>query len=130
MRVSLNHPIRSGQTLATFKIGGTTAAAASRSELVIHGMEKTPDSLVLVVTVSAGNQAVEAGRLYTFGEGEMTGGQPGRFDPVTMTLDVTDALAKIRPSSTVMVTLKILDAQGAERRKDSIVVDEIELRSS
>lgn len=126
MRASVNRPVRSGEALASFSVGA--GDRGREAELVIRGMEKTADSLVIAVDVGGGGRTVEAGRLYTYGEGSPSGRPEARFEPVTLALDVSEALGQFPGAQAVTVTLRIMDARGAERADAAIFIGDVELR--
>jgi hypothetical protein len=128
MRASVRRHVRSGGVLAIFRVGAGGLAPGAAAELVIHGMEKTADSLVLGVDLWSQGRTIEAGRLYTYGEGSPSGRPEARFEPVTLTLDVSDALGQFQASPAVTVKLRIMDPRGAERGDASIFISDVELR--
>ncbi len=128
MRASVNRHVRSGDVLASFKVGAGGLSRGAAAEMVIHGMEKTADSLVLAVDIGSPGLTIEAGRLYTYGEGEPSGRKEGRFEPVTLALDVTEALGRLPAAPSVTVTLRILDSHGAVSGDTAIFIKDVELR--
>jgi len=130
MRAPVKRHVRSGDVLATFTIGAGGIARGARAELVLHGMEKTADSLILAVEIGIRGRVIEAGRLYTYGEGEPSGRREARFEPVTLALDVTEALGQFQTASPAKFTLRIVDHKGKERGDRAIFIEEVELRFS
>jgi hypothetical protein len=128
MRAPVNRHVRSGDVLASFAMGAAGIARGARAELVFHGMAKTADSLILAVEIGARGRAIEAGRLYTYGEGEPSGRHEARFDPVTLVLDVTEALGQLPTASPATLTLRIMDHKGTELADRAIFIEEVELR--
>jgi hypothetical protein len=128
MRAPVNRHVRSGDVLAAFAVDAAGIARGARAELVFHGMAKTADSLIVAVEIGERGRAVEAGRLYTYGEGESSGRREARFDPVTLVLDVTEALGRLQEASPAALTLRIMDHMGTELTDRAIFIEEVELR--
>lgn len=99
-------------------------------ELVLHGVQKTRESLVFHFYLTGDDdRPVFAGQLYTYGEGRSgTGGPPTRFAPMELWLDVTQAMRQFAGARHVSVFLDIQDAHGREHGEEALILESVELR--
>src|SRR5450631_3575621 len=102
-RSNVSGSVRSGQRLIDFSLQGIDLAGSRRIRLVFRGLQKTTASRVLRVSlISLPSVRLIAGNLYTYGEGAVVGPKrKERFFPLTLSLDITDALRPLACSERV-----------------------------
>ena len=126
---TVSSPVRSGQLLASFELPAP-AAAAGHVELVFNGVRKTASSLVLRLSVSAATTTrIVAGYLYTYGEGPpVPNDTSGRFFPMVLSLDITDAIRELNNPRHLDVHVDIQDAHGRNLTDEALELESVELR--
>ncbi len=120
-------PVFTGSRIATFDLPAASPRSTGRLLLVLRDLAKTVDSLVLrLYLVRPGAAAQPLGEVYTYGEGPRdAGGNPERFAPVTMTLDVT-ASARLL-TGPVEIYLRVFDPRERELAGVPITLESVEL---
>ncbi len=100
-------------------------------QLVLEGVHKTAASLVLRVMFAVGGSApIGAGDLYTYGESPAGAGAEAsdKFQPMTLSLDVTAAVQKLGGARRIELSVQVLDHHGVAV-DEALVVSRIELQS-
>jgi hypothetical protein len=118
----------SGDKIASLDLRRLDGTENGKVELVLDGVRKTAGSLELRVLLSSGSEKpLVAGSLYTYGEGfGEERDQSGRFSPMRLSLDVTEAARRLAGTSRVDVRVQVLDSHGRDV-KERLFVDHLEL---
>ncbi|MDD5036094.1 MAG: hypothetical protein PHE55_15190 [Methylococcaceae bacterium] len=130
-RSTISGSIHCGQTLLQFSLQGLELAGSRRLRLVLRGLQKTAQSRVLRVSLACGLAVrLNAGNLYTYGEGVVQGPQQEeRFFPLTLSLDITDAARQLTGAERVDVDLDILDPHGRMLMDEPLYLESVEIDS-
>jgi len=124
---SINRTVRSGEQIASFDASALDAAGKDIVEIVLEGVEKTACSRVLRLSLSSrSSRLILAGNLYTYGEGPLEGRQ---LAPITLSLDVTEAVRHLPRSGPVQVCLEILDGHGQSLKDEHLFIKRFHLRN-
>ena len=121
--------VRSNQRLLDFSLQGIDLAGSRRIRLVFRGVQKTTASRVLRISLmSSPSVRLIAGNLYTYGEGAAAGSpRKERFFPLTLSLDITDALRPLAGSERVEAYLDILDPHGRVLIDEMLYLESVEV---
>jgi hypothetical protein len=123
----VGRPVASGGKIASLDPGRLDGKGKQAVELVLNGVRKTRNSLEVRVVLSSDSvKPFEAGRLYTYGEGSGDDqDHTGRFTPMKLSLDITQAARRLAGASRVDVRIHLLD-KGQEA-DEPLFVENIEL---
>jgi hypothetical protein len=113
---AVGRAIPSGAKMASLDVGRLNTTGKESIELVLEGVRKTSDSLQLRVLLCGDSmKPIEAGRLYTYGEGPVDDtDRSGRFAPMKLSLDITEAARRLAGAARIDVYVQLLNGQGKE----------------